>query len=956
MTGAPNGERVSGLAMHLSRGRGRGGRRRAAPGWNLERLERRVLLATDVWTGNSSSKWSDNGNWSLGAPPGTSDVADFTDSGTGSSLLSVTLDEAASISGLTIANSWDGTLTLENPLAVSGMSQVPAGTIDFSSTSSGGSTVLGTLTNTGTLMYGGSTALEWGAAGTITNQGTLDLAAGSSSALANGATLNNAGTINDSIGGDAFELDAGSTVNNQAGGIFAFEADSTFGFNPAAGTFNNFGILKKAAGSGTSALNVNFSNQGGTIGVASGTIEIDSTGGSNTGGNFTVSPGDFLDLTGGQTVTYSGPYTGTGAGTIELDAGTLDVGSGGASFACAAGEFQWSGGAIDTSGGSFTNTGTMALSGASTATEVLEGSGRLINQGTINQTGLASFHIDSPASLNNQTGTYDFMADSGISENSTGGFFTNGGTIEKTAGTGTSTIDSGIAFSDTGSVEAESGTLDIENAGEVISDGTLGAGTWTVAAGATLDLGANITTLGATVQLEGAGATFAALSSVSKITSSGVLQISGGLSFATAGSLDNAGMISLAPAILDVAGSYTQESTGGFDTSVGGTTAGSELGRIAVGTAATLSGNLSVSLQSGFQPTLGQTFTFMTDQSLSGAFAKVSLPSETGPVTLQLPSYGASSVSVASIKNSTTTVTSSANPATVGQSITFTALVKAVAPETGTPTGNVTFFDGTTMLKSLNLTNGSVTYTTSTLALGSHQITVDYGGDPNFAPSDSAVLTQAVVYPTQTMLTSSLNPSVYGQSVTFTATVSSTTAGAGTPAGNVTFMNGNATLQTVMLSNGSATYPTAALKAGTYSITAVYAGSSTFATSTSSVVSQTVGLDGSTAAGRSSSTPSPPVAGQAVTLTATVTANAPGAGTPTGGLIVFKYGSTNLGTSLLQSGTASFSTSALPVGTDAVTVQYQGDSNFKASGPTSFNVTIDKADTTTTVTGPGPRP
>ena len=142
------------------------------------------------------------------------------------------------------------------------------------------------------------------------------------------------------------------------------------------------------------------------------------------------------------------------------------------------------------------------------AAEVLEGSGILINQGTINQTGLAFLDIDSPATLDNQSGTFDFQADSGISENQTGGTFTNGGTLEKTSGTGSSIVDNGITFSNTGTVQAETGTLNVEDGGQSISDGTLSAGTWNVAAGATLNLGGSITTLATTVALEGPGAAF----------------------------------------------------------------------------------------------------------------------------------------------------------------------------------------------------------------------------------------------------------------------------------------------------------------------------------------------------------------------------------------------------------------------------------------------------------------
>src|SRR4029077_11569839 len=79
--------------------------------------------------------------------------------------------------------------------------------------------------------------------------------------------------------------------------------------------------------------------------------------------------------------------------------------------------------------------------------------------------------------------------------------------------------------------------------------------------------------------------------------------------------------------------------------------------------------------------------------------------------------------------------------------------------------------------------------------------------------------------PTATSLTSSLNPSAYGQSVTFTATVSSAS---GTPTGSVTFVTGTRTLGSSTLTGGVASLTRANISAGTNSITAVYAGSTNF--------------------------------------------------------------------------------------------------------------------------------
>src|SRR5208337_5591191 len=81
----------------------------------------------------------------------------------------------------------------------------------------------------------------------------------------------------------------------------------------------------------------------------------------------------------------------------------------------------------------------------------------------------------------------------------------------------------------------------------------------------------------------------------------------------------------------------------------------------------------------------------------------------------------------------TTTLASSQNPSTSGQSVTFTATVK---PQfTGTPAGDVTFKDGTTTLGTVTLSAGVAKYTTSTLAKGTHSISATYAGDADFKTS-----------------------------------------------------------------------------------------------------------------------------------------------------------------------------------------------------------------------------
>jgi hypothetical protein len=173
--------------------------------------------------------------------------------------------------------------------------------------------------------------------------------------------------------------------------------------------------------------------------------------------------------------------------------------------------------------------------------------------------------------------------------------------------------------------------------------------------------------------------------------------------------------------------------------------------------------------------------------------------------------------------------------------VTFTATVKAVAPGSGTPTGTVSFLDGSTTLGTGTLSGGTATLSISTLAALAHSITVVYGGDTNFLTSPSGILTQTVKQAaTTSAVSSSANPSASGQAVTFTATITPVSPGSGTPTGNVTFDDGSTVLGTVALTDGTASFTTSSLAVGTHSIKAVCAGDTNFKASTSVVLKQVV--------------------------------------------------------------------------------------------------------------------
>jgi hypothetical protein len=167
----------------------------------------------------------------------------------------------------------------------------------------------------------------------------------------------------------------------------------------------------------------------------------------------------------------------------------------------------------------------------------------------------------------------------------------------------------------------------------------------------------------------------------------------------------------------------------------------------------------------------------------------------------------------------TVSLTSSANPSAAGQPVTFTATIAC----TGfTPTGTVTFKDGTTVLGAVPLSGNQAILTVSSLGTGSHPIAAVYSGDANCIMASSAVLTQVVgATAGAATLTSTANPSPAGQPLTFTATI---TCASVTPTGSVAFSDGATALGSVPLSGGSATFTTSSLAAGSHTITATYSG------------------------------------------------------------------------------------------------------------------------------------
>lgn len=300
----------------------------------------------------------------------------------------------------------------------------------------------------------------------------------------------------------------------------------------------------------------------------------------------------------------------------------------------------------------------------------------------------------------------------------------------------------------------------------------------------------------------------------------------------------------------------------------------------------------------------------------------------------------------------TTVALSSSNPdAVAGEPLTFTAEVDVVAPGAGEPTGSVQFAaDGEPIGAPVPLVNGTAVSPATGLDAGEHVITANYEGDDKFAGGSDSIDQEVAAAHTTTVVTSSPNPSVVGQPVTVTATVTPVSPATGTPQGAVQFEIDGTPGAFASLEDGSAEIQVSTLARGSHTIRARYLSADpNFVTSTSATATHTVNK----AATRTVVTSSAPVSvfGQPVTFTAEVSVLAPGAGSPTG-TITFTDGGTVLGTADVSSatgGVGSVTVDDLTVGQHAVVATYDGDDSFNGSNG-SVAQKVQRAQTSTLVT------
>ncbi|TAK71023.1 MAG: Ig-like domain repeat protein [Actinomycetota bacterium] len=347
------------------------------------------------------------------------------------------------------------------------------------------------------------------------------------------------------------------------------------------------------------------------------------------------------------------------------------------------------------------------------------------------------------------------------------------------------------------------------------------------------------------------------------------------------------------------------------------------------------------------------------DDTWVAGVTPVTLP--TGPLNFSLPG----------VPTQITAFTSSSTSPAAGGSVTLSATVVRTDQDwnnlSQSPPGRVGFYDGTTLLGTSALATGRATYTAS-LPSGAHSLSARYLGEVNattlaytrdeYAPSTNSNAVTVTwgggsgTSASTTTLASNPTSLARGGSFTLTATVGKA---AGTPTGTVTF-SATAPGSTSSFSLGSAALNTSGVAtltvnsgtspAGSYTVAASYGGDATTTGSTATPITVTL-TNGTTTTAATTTTlaasATSVTSGTAVTFTATVASSG---GTPTG-TVTFRDGSTTIGAGTLSGGTATFTTSALAVGSHSITAAYGGTTGYAASTSAARTVTVTSGGGTT---------
>jgi hypothetical protein len=394
--------------------------------------------------------------------------------------------------------------------------------------------------------------------------------------------------------GNTIQLSGSALITNRAGAVFEARNAALFGYASGAPRFDNAGTFRKtAAGTTTfSGGGVAFHNYG-TVEVAAGTLRL--VGGGVNEGSVTVAAPATLEL-GSDTFTASPASSITGAGQLHVSAGTHTL----AGLVHLSGNHTFSGGTTHLTGSYICTNNTLTIS-----------------RGTANCNGTPAV---TPAVFNQSGGALGgstlVMPLSAMSW--------SGGTQ---SGSGRTLIPANVTLTIANPAGVFLSGRTLENAGTVVWTGNTiqlsGSALITNRAGALFEA-RNAALFGfgsGTPRFDNAG-TF-------RKTAPGTTTFSGG-----GVALRNYGTLEILAGIVSAAGGYTTVPNARLHCALGGTTPGTGHGQLQVSGTVTLNGTLSVDLNPGYLPAVGDTFTLLTAGTRNGAFAAFTYPSSL--VTMQL--------------------------------------------------------------------------------------------------------------------------------------------------------------------------------------------------------------------------------------------------------------------------------------------------------------------------------
>jgi hypothetical protein len=403
-------------------------------------------------------------------------------------------------------------------------------------------------------------------------------------------------------------------------------------------------------------------------------------------------------------------------------------------------------------------------------TNIVKMNGTIVDFGTITWTGSAGMQWDNASIFVENGGRFDIQTDQAIAARGAANKISVSlsGVLVKSRGSGTTTIAPDL--SNSGQLLAQSGYMHFTgNAKQTEGTTLLNGGnlsfpnSYTINGGTLLGVGTilgRVDNLGGTVHpgMQGAG---------------GNINID----------------------------SFTQGAGGTFAIDVTGGGAG-QIGFLNVPKTVVLGGTLSVTRAIPYKPPVGTVLNFMK-WGTNGLFGNTDFGSK-NYINNVWNAGGINGLSFVASQNSpfyqltvpqpprkapaAGGMTSSLNPSTLGQAVTFTA---SVLGNQGTPSGTVAFYDDTTLLGTATLdSTGTATFTTASLAAGDHPVTAVYSGDQTYGGTITAPVDETVNQSSAPVTLSADNtPAYVGQAVTFTATVSSTNPNL-VPTGSVTFYDG----------------------------------------------------------------------------------------------------------------------------------------------------------------------